>query len=54
VGKIREQGVILTACKACSDSYGVSEKLAEMGIEVKYMGKPLTGMLKSGWHVLTF
>lgn len=47
-------GIEVKACKACADSYGVSDKLSELGIDVKYMGKPLTEMLKSGWHVITF
>ena len=48
-------GVVIKACKACADSYGVSDDLAALGIEVKYMGKPLTEMLKSDqWQVLTF
>jgi len=47
-------GVQVQACKACADSYGVSERLTELGVEVKYMGEPLTAMLKSGWRVLTF
>ncbi|MHC5100581.1 MAG: DsrE family protein, partial [Planctomycetota bacterium] len=48
-------GVVTKACKACADSYGVSDDLAALGIEVKYMGKPLTEMLKSDqWQVLTF
>ena len=48
-------GVVVKACKACADSYGVSDDLAVLGIEVKYMGQPLTEMLKSDqWQVLTF
>lgn len=47
-------GVELLACKACADQYGVSDKLAELGVEVIYMGIPLTEMLKTGWSVLTF
>ncbi len=55
VGKALEAGVHITACKACADSYGVSDDLAALGIEVKYMGQPLTEMLKSDqWQVLTF
>lgn len=54
VGKMKENGVILTACKACADQYGVSETLSGMGIDVKYMGVPLTEMLKSGWTTVTF
>jgi hypothetical protein len=47
-------GVVLEACKACSDSYGASEKLEELGVDVKYMGTPLTTYLKEGSKVLTF
>lgn len=47
-------GVKLQACLACADSYGVTEQLRQMGIEVKYMGKPLTDLIKQGWHILTF
>ena len=47
-------GVRLQACKACSDSYGVSDNLTELGVDVKYMGEPLTKLLKNGWRVLTF
>ena len=46
-------GVELLACKACADRYGVSADLTNLGIEVKYMGEPLTELLKSGWHVLS-
>jgi hypothetical protein len=49
-----EAGVELVACKACADSYGVSGDLEALGIEVKYMGVPLTEMLKGDWEVLTF
>ena len=49
-----EAGVDVQACKACTDMYGVSDKLAALGIEVKYMGVPLTDMLKGGWTSLTF
>ncbi|UCC50033.1 MAG: DsrE family protein [Gemmatimonadota bacterium] len=54
VGKMEEAGVELVACKACADSYGISGKLEELGVEVKYMGRPLTEMLKSDWVVVTF
>ena len=54
VKKMKDAGVILSACKACSDSYGVTDNLLKLGIEVKYMGQPLTEMLKSDWTVMTF
>jgi len=46
-------GVHVTACKACADQLGVSEKLEELGIEVKYWGTPLTEILKNGEPLLT-
>ena len=49
-----EAGVEVVACQACADSYGVSEVLRGMGIDVKYMGMPLTEMLQSDWKVITF
>ena len=54
IQKMKEEGVLLEACKACSDMYGVSDKLTALGIDVKYMGKPLTEMLKTGWASMTF
>jgi hypothetical protein len=54
VRDMAEVGLDLVACKWCSDSYGVSEALERLGIEVKYMGAPLTEMLKADWEVLTF
>jgi hypothetical protein len=47
-------GITVQACMACTDSYGVTEQLRQMGIDVKYMGKPLTDLIKQGWHILTF
>lgn len=49
-----EQGVIVQACKACTDQYKVSNHLSELGVDVKYMGKPLTENLKSDKKILTF
>ena len=44
--KIKDAGVELFACKACADSYGVSDALETMGINVKYTGQVLTDFLK--------
>ncbi len=52
--KMKEEGVILKACKACADQYKVSDKLRELGVDVKYMGKPLTEYIKQGKEILTF
>lgn len=52
VKKIMEQGIAVKACKGCSDMYGISERLEELGVEVKYMGE-ITDYMKEGRHVLT-
>ena len=52
--RIIEAGVTVRACKGCSDQYGISEKLEELGITVLYIGKELTNYLKEGREVLTF
>ena len=54
IEKMKDAGVEIEACKACSDSYGVSSILEGFGIDVKYMGEPLTGYLKKGYKVITF
>ena len=55
IAAMRDAGIVLRACKACSDSYGVSEKLEKLGgISIEYMGVPLTEMLQSDARVVTF
>jgi hypothetical protein len=51
---VAKDGVELLACKRCADEFGVTEKLEALGIEVIYMGVPMTEMLKTGWRQLTF
>ena len=53
--EMKEAGVKLRACLACADMYGVSDDLEKLGIEVKYMGQPLTEFLKNdNYKVITF
>ena len=54
MGKMIEEGVVVKACKACADQYGVSDKMESLGIEVKYMGEELTTYIKNRNHVVTF
>lgn len=53
VKSMKEEGIHLLACKGCADQYGVSEKLEEIGVEVKYTGVDLTNFIKER-HVVTF
>ena len=54
IGTIKDSGVELLACRACTDEYGVTEALEKMGIEVIYMGEPLTSYLKDDIKIITF
>ena len=55
VAAMQEVGVVFKACKACTDGYGVSERLQELGVDVKYMGVELTEFIAdAGWQTITF
>lgn len=51
---MQKDGVVIEACVACADAYGITDELKKLGFDVKPMGKPLTDYLKSGVKVLTF
>jgi hypothetical protein len=46
-------GVHVSACKACADQLGLTSALESLNIEVKYWGKPLTEILKNGEKLIT-
>ncbi len=54
VEAMKKDGIVVEACIACAEAYGVTEDLQKLGYMVKGMGKPLTDYLKSGAKVLTF
>lgn len=54
IKKFKEMGIKLFACKWCSDNYGVSDLLSQLGINVIYYGKYLTKLIKTDWKILTF
>jgi Uncharacterized protein conserved in archaea len=51
---MKKDGVVVEACIACANAYGVTEELKNLGYDVKGMGLPLTEYLKTGVKVLTF
>lgn len=51
--ELRSIGVTIEACRACTDSYGVTEKLEKFGIRIDYLGEDLTSYLKNDEKVLT-
>jgi hypothetical protein len=46
-------GITIEACKNCCDNFGVTDTLIKLGIDARYMGKPLTDYIKSGEKILT-
>ncbi|MGO1371963.1 MAG: DsrE family protein [Senegalia sp. (in: firmicutes)] len=54
ISKMKKEGIDIVACKACSNNYGVTEKLEDLDIDVKYMGEPLTNYLKEDYKTITF
>ncbi|WP_319590377.1 DsrE family protein [uncultured Draconibacterium sp.] len=53
IKKMQEAGIKTEACLYCAKMYEVDEKLAELGVDVKGMGVPLSEYLKDGWKTLS-
>ncbi len=49
----RSVGVTFTACVACARNLGVLDRLAELGIETKGWGAPLTELLNERAPLIT-
>jgi len=48
-----EVGVNFVACLHCAQQVNAEEILTKIGVELKYMGKDLTEIIKSGEHLIT-
>lgn len=46
-------GISISACKACATNIGSVEIMEKIGIDVKYMGEPLTDIIKKGKKLIT-
>ncbi len=53
ISKALENGVHISACRACADMYGVVENLEDQGIEVIHWGEQMTHLLKNDEKLLT-
>ena len=49
-----EGGIEILACKYCSDKWGISEKMEELGITNVYVSPIIAKWLKEGWASLSF
>jgi len=54
VAAMKKDGIIVEACIACSNMYGVTNELKVCEVDVKGMGVPLTRYLKRGYKVITY
>jgi len=49
-----QSGINVIACEGCTTAYKVTDQLRALGIDVKFMGEPLTAILHSGEKLITF
>jgi hypothetical protein len=54
VAVMKKDGIIVEACIACSNMYGVTNELKVCEVDVKGMGVPLTKYLKRGYKIISF
>jgi hypothetical protein len=54
IASMKKDGVIVEACVACSNMYGVTNDLKVCEVDVKGMGVPLTHYLKRGYKIVSF
>lgn len=54
VKTVMQTGVKFNVCVVCSDDYGVSQKLQDIGVELTHTGEMLTNALQSDYKVITF
>lgn len=54
IASMKKDGVIVEACVACSNMYGVTNDLKVCEVDVKGMGVPLTHYLKRGYRVVSY
>jgi hypothetical protein len=54
IAVMKKDGVIVEACLACSNMYGVTNDLKVCEVDVKGMGVPLTRYLKRGYKIVSY
>lgn len=54
IASMKKDGVIVEACVACSNMYGVTNDLKVCNVDVKGMGVPLTHYLKRGYRIVSY
>ena len=54
VAVLQKTGIIVQACVACANMYGVTSDLKACEVDVRGMGAPLTKYLKRGYKVVSY
>jgi len=54
LNRIKKAGIVVEACKACTDMSRVSDRLQQLGVDVKYIGEAFTAYIKEGRKIITF
>jgi hypothetical protein len=49
-----QSGIKVEACQGCTEAYKVTDAIRALGINVRFMGEPLTEILHSGDRLITF
>lgn len=49
-----QSGITVEACQGCTEAYGITEKIRDMGITVRYMGEPLTEIMQGDEKLIVF
>ena len=53
IREAQQEGVHVSACRACAEQLGAKETLEHLDIEVIYWGEPLTQILKDDEKLIT-
>lgn len=53
IKRMLDAGVHLEACQACSEDFGSTKVLQDLGVTTRYMRQPLTDYIQSGENILT-
>ena len=54
IASMQVDGIIVQACVACANMYGVADELKVCEVDVRGMGGPLTKYLKQDYKIISF
>lgn len=51
--ELLQNGISVEACKDCCDNFNVADTISKLGVNVRYMGQPLTEYIKANEKLIT-